>query len=89
MSDPSAAEANRLRWRCRRGLRELDLLLERYLARDWPAAAPERRAAFAALLELPDPELAALCLGGDAPPDPGLAALLADITYVRYCDAPR
>jgi antitoxin CptB len=87
VSHPSAADVNWLRWRCRRGMRELDLLLERYLARDWPAAAPERRAAFVALLELPDPELAALCFGGAAPPDAGLAALLADITYARRGDA--
>ncbi|NBX45380.1 MAG: succinate dehydrogenase assembly factor 2, partial [Gammaproteobacteria bacterium] len=27
---------NRLRWRCRRGMKELDVLLERWLARDAP-----------------------------------------------------
>jgi antitoxin CptB len=87
VSQPSTADVDWLRWRCRRGMRELDLLLERYLARDWPAAAPERRAAFVALLELPDPELAALCLGLAAPPDAGLASLLADVTYARRGDA--
>ena len=52
-----------LRWRCRRGMRELDVLLERYLAERWGAAPAEERAAFAGLLELADPDLAALCLG--------------------------
>lgn len=52
-----------LRWRCRRGMRELDVLLERYLADAWPDASPDARRAFEELLELSDPELAALFLG--------------------------
>ncbi len=52
-----------VRWRCRRGMRELDVLLERYLAEGWPRASAEERAAFVGLLELSDPDLAALCLG--------------------------
>jgi succinate dehydrogenase flavin-adding protein (antitoxin of CptAB toxin-antitoxin module) len=64
-------------------MRELDVLLERYLAERWPAASPGERTAFAALLELPDPELAALCLGGAPAPVAALAAVLADITGSR------
>ena len=41
-------------------MRELDVLLERYLLTRWKLASPERQAEFVALLELPDPELAAL-----------------------------
>ncbi len=41
----------RLKWKCRRGLLELDLVLERYLQRN--PADPE----LAALLELPDNDL--------------------------------
>jgi antitoxin CptB len=73
-------EYNRLRWRCRRGMRELDVLLERYLAERWPTASAERRAAFRALLELPDAELAALCLGQAVTPVTALTSLLAEIT---------
>ena len=68
-----------LRWRCRRGMRELDVLLERYLAERWPGAAAAERAAFAGLLELSDPDLAALCLGHVTAP--GLTGrVVADIT---------
>ena len=88
MSHPSTADLDSLRWRCRRGMRELDLLLERYLSRSWPTADLARRAAFAALLELPDPELADLCLGRAAARDPLLAALVADITNVHRGDPP-
>ena len=73
-------ELNRLRWRCRRGMRELDVLLERYLQERWPAAPPGRRAAFRALLELPDPELAALCLSRSVTQVAELAGLIAEIT---------
>lgn len=76
------AETGKLRWRCRRGMRELDVLLERYLAERWPAAGAAERQAFLALLELQDPELAA-CLLGRQPPPPALAGVLAVITGSR------
>jgi antitoxin CptB len=73
-------ELKRLRWRCRRGMRELDVLLERYLRDRWPTAPAGRRQAFVGLLELPDPELAALCLQGSVTPVAELAGLIAEIT---------
>ena len=75
-----AGHPGRLLWRCRRGMRDLDILLERWLATRWPGAPEARRAAFRALLELPDPELAALCLGGGVTAVPEIAALIAEIT---------
>lgn len=47
----------RLRWQCRRGMKELDQLLTRYLDGGYAAAAEADKAAFHALLELSDPEL--------------------------------
>jgi antitoxin CptB len=68
-----------LLWRCRRGMRELDVLLERYAqVLKGPAAASERRA-FARLLDLADTELAAYLLGHATPPDPELAGLVRRI----------
>jgi antitoxin CptB len=43
--------ADRLKWKCRRGLLELDIVLERYLQKN-----PED-AELAALLDLPDNDL--------------------------------
>ena len=76
----SEAELNRLRWRCRRGLRELDVLLVRYLDKRWATAPEEERAAFRALLELPDPELADLCLRRSVTPVSTITRLVAEIT---------
>ena len=76
-------EVPRLRWRCRRGMKELDLLLERYLSLDFPAASSRDRDAFARFLELPDPELAAYLLGGVAPIDADFARLAQRLTRSR------
>jgi antitoxin CptB len=77
------AQARRLLWRCRRGMKELDVMLERF-ARDALAhASPQERGALEELLALPDPVLAGYLLGGNTPPDPQLARLAGAIrTYV-------
>ena len=72
-------QLGQLRWRCRRGMKELDILLERYVDRDWPSAPPEERAAFLGLLEVQDPLIYAYCLGSTPAPD-HLMALVARIT---------
>jgi len=64
----------KLQWRCRRGMKELDFLLLRYLQRHTVFASDEL-AAFAEFLELPDPDIARYLLAGDVPPDPRHAAL--------------
>lgn len=67
-------ELGRIRWRCRRGMKELDFLLMRHLQRHSLAASDER-AAFAEFLELPDPDIARYLLAGDVPTNPRHAAL--------------
>ena len=47
----------RLRWQCRRGMKELDQLLVRYLDEQYATASENDKSAFHALLELSDPEL--------------------------------
>ncbi len=47
----------RLRWRCRRGMRELDILLSGFLEREYPKLAPEQQQAFASLIECQDPDI--------------------------------
>ena len=47
----------RLRWQCRRGTKELDLLLQRYLDSGYLLADDEEKALFVELLELEDDEL--------------------------------
>ena len=73
------SEQARLRWRCRRGMRELDALLQAFLTDTYPALPDADKARFAALLELPDPDLSAYLLGRDVPADPEVRRLLARV----------
>ncbi|MGH8209693.1 MAG: succinate dehydrogenase assembly factor 2 [Steroidobacteraceae bacterium] len=68
-------EGRRLLWRCRRGMKELDILLERFAHDELPGASPEQRSTLARFLELPDPVLADYLLGQVIPPEPELAEL--------------
>jgi antitoxin CptB len=52
-----AQNRSRLSWRCRRGRREWDVLLLSWLERHFDTATARQRAAFEALLELPDADL--------------------------------
>ena len=47
-------EARRLAWRCRRGLLELDIVLQRFVASEFIYLNHEELTALDALLELPD-----------------------------------
>jgi antitoxin CptB len=80
---PLDSEARRLLWHCRRGLKELDVMLERFAHHALQEACPRQRRALEELLSLPDPLLAAYLLGESTPPEPHLAALAGAIrTYV-------
>jgi antitoxin CptB len=74
-----AADEGKLRWRCRRGMKELDILLTRYVDERYGAASAEERQAFEGLLETQDPVIYAYCLGQERPPE-HLAALIERIT---------
>lgn len=56
-------ELNRLRWRSRRGLLELDLVLEKFLATGLQQLSPAEVEAYKDLLLLPDNDLLDLVNG--------------------------
>ena len=63
--DPSAL--GRLRWRCRRGLLENDLLIERFFARHGAALTPLQARGLERLMDLADNDLLDLLLGRSEP----------------------
>jgi len=73
-----AEDAGRLRWHCRRGMKELDILLARYMDERFCAASPQEQEAFRHLLEIQDPVIYAYCLGQERPPE-HLAVLIERI----------
>jgi antitoxin CptB len=80
MSTASIQDLGRLRWRCRRGMKELDLLLTRYVEEQYGGASPAAQRAFLELLEAPDPLIYAYCMGQSNPPTPLLRAVIERIT---------
>ncbi|HUS23380.1 MAG TPA: succinate dehydrogenase assembly factor 2 [Candidatus Binatia bacterium] len=67
-----------LRWRLRRGLKELDVVFERYYARRYPSAPPAERDGLEALLDEEDPVLLQWLLQPDLAP-PRFHALLDEL----------
>ncbi|GGK07957.1 FAD assembly factor SdhE [Luteimonas terricola] len=78
------AEFRRLRWRCRRGMRELDQLLERWLEREWRGSPTAERDAFLRLLDSEDDRLWKWFLGHDTSDDAGLQALVERIRALPH-----
>jgi antitoxin CptB len=66
----------RIRWRCRRGMLENDLILARYLDARGGRLDESEIAQLDLLLELPDNELWDLVAGRAAPTDPALQPLV-------------
>ena len=73
---PDREELSRLQWRCRRGMRELDVLLMAYLERRYAAAPGAEQAAFRELLSLQDPDIHGLLTGRLVADDAQLRALV-------------
>jgi antitoxin CptB len=76
---PTSAELARLRWRCRRGMHELDGVLESFARVTLARLDAADFARFEQILDLPDPELVAYLVGSSAPADPDIARLVERI----------
>ena len=74
MDDPRRLA--RVRWRCRRGMLENDLVLARFLAQRGDALTEDDVSMLDRLLELPDNELWDLIARRSEPRDASLAPLL-------------
>lgn len=63
MSAQDDAQLSKLRWRCRRGMRELDEAMRAYLDNHYGTAPIDEQALFEELQEMQDPELFQLISG--------------------------
>ncbi len=57
MSTGDPVELQRLRWRCRRGLLELDIVLGRFVEHRYPKLNEQQRIVFDELLDMADNDL--------------------------------
>ncbi|MBU1192314.1 MAG: succinate dehydrogenase assembly factor 2 [Gammaproteobacteria bacterium] len=76
---PDATEINRLRWQCRRGMRELDLLLLQFLDTGYADLDATGAQAFLRLLDSPDAVLLEWLLGRQRPSDKEVADVVQRI----------
>ncbi|MFC4158493.1 FAD assembly factor SdhE [Chitinimonas lacunae] len=79
------ADKNRIRWRSRRGLLELDLVLQRFLAHEFEHLDEATLAAYDDLLMLPDNDLLDLVDGRTDSDDPRFQSL---VVRLRSWQAP-
>lgn len=72
-------EHAKLKWHCRRGMRELDLLLEGFLEHRYRALPAVDRESFARLLDCPNEDLMDWLMEGGSPQDAQLAEIVRQI----------
>ena len=75
---------SRLRWRCRRGTREMDLLLLRFLEQGYPRLNAREQSLFSSLLDEGDPDLYAWITGQTQPANPDYLPLIGKINAIPH-----
>jgi len=69
----------RILWQCRRGMRELDLLLEHFVAQDYDRLEEAEKEALERLLNYPDLVLLDFLMGKSVPIDSEIADVVKKI----------
>jgi len=79
----------RIRWRCRRGMREMDVILERFLESEagYRTLDAEGRERFEAMLDLSDQLLYNWIIGSESVPDATLRGLSRHIRDTAFPDS--
>ncbi|MCC7135686.1 MAG: succinate dehydrogenase assembly factor 2 [Nitrosomonas sp.] len=69
-------EVNRIRWRCRRGMLELDIVLQRFLDNQYARLSESQYLEFETLLSLPDHDLWAMIVAKNDASDTAPSSVL-------------
>lgn len=78
-----ALEHQRMRWASRRGMLELDLILEPFVSNHYAALDTDARLEYRRLMECQDQELFSWFLKREVPTDPDLAKMVRFIVRSR------
>ncbi|MCW9025597.1 MAG: succinate dehydrogenase assembly factor 2 [Gammaproteobacteria bacterium] len=78
-------ELARLKWQCRRGMLELDAMLQSYLDKRYSNADKKEKAAFEVLLNYPDQDLLEMLMERNLPTDKDITHV---ITQIREAAGP-
>jgi antitoxin CptB len=70
---------SKLLWHCRRGVKELDVVLTRYVETQYDDASDAEKKNFDSLLEYQDPDILRFVLRQEVPADKAIADLIEKI----------
>jgi len=79
-----ASENINYRWQCRRGMLELDLLLNNFVDKEVNNLTAEKKQVFELLLSYPDQTLLDLLLGNSVSSDPSIVSLVQHIQNTSF-----
>ncbi len=89
MNEQQRVRRERLRWHCRRALLELDIVFQRFWAREGDELDDATAAALERLLELEDHDLWELVSGRTATDDPQLKGMVDSLRTLGAADGHR
>jgi antitoxin CptB len=73
------SEKSKLLWRCRRGVKELDVLFTQFVEESYDSLSDGEKRAFDKLLTIEDPVILGFMLYGDKPVDSDVADIVEKI----------
>ena len=71
-------------WQCRRGMLELDLLLNNFVSKSVDTLTPSQKESFELLLSYPDQTLLDLLLGNSVASDPSVSTIVKQIRSTPF-----
>lgn len=80
----TAQQIAKIQWNCRRGMLELDLILQRFMATHFDALSEPEKLAFERLLSHQDPDLYVWLMGQMIPEEKDVAEIVAIIRRHYY-----
>ena len=79
-------ERSRLLWRCRRGIREMDIVLQTFLNQSYDTLSDTDKNSFAQLLDEADLDILNWIMGKDEPENNGIKNIITLIRQSRQID---
>ena len=83
-SEASGGQSVNYKWQCRRGMLELDLLLNNFVDKKVKDLSAEKKQTFELLLSYPDQTLLDLLLGNSVSSDSSIASLVQQIQKTSF-----
>lgn len=75
-------DVNKIRWQCRRGMKELDVMLTRFVDAEYAQLNEVDRQSFHQVLNMQDPDLYQFLMGNRVPTDPDAVNIINRIRVV-------